>query len=204
MPNLQRDRESEEEIVRIAVYCRVSTEDQKSDLQLDAIRQYSQARSFFIHKEYVDFISGATSKRPALDEMLADARRRKFDALIVWKIDRLGRSVPHLLNVLAELQSVGVAFVSLQEAIDTSTPAGRMVFTFLGAVAEFERAIISERVRAGMAAAKKRGKHCGRNPISCDPKQVRALRNEGKSLRQIAMTLKTSHQTVANLLASAS
>ena len=138
--------------MKIAIYCRVSTDDQKADLQLDALRQYANARGLQIHREYVDHISGAKTSRPALDELLDDARRRRFDAVAVWKIDRLGRSVAHLLTVLSELHALGVAFVSLQEAIDTGTPAGRMVFTFLGAVAEFERAIIAERVKAGMQA----------------------------------------------------
>ena len=184
-------------IKRIAIYARVSTDDQKADLQLDALRQYAEARGLTIYKEYIDQISGAKTSRPALDEMLADARRRRFDAVCVWKIDRLGRSVAHLLTVLAELQSLDAAFISLQEAIDTGTPAGRMVFTFLGAVAEFERAIIAERVRAGMQAAKKRGKHCGRPKADFDFLLAEKLRSEGISLAEIALSVRTSQATLS-------
>ncbi len=186
--------------MRIAIYCRVSTDDQKADLQLDALRLYAEARGLQVYREYVDHISGAKTSRPALDEMLADARRRKFDAVCVWKIDRLGRSVQHLLGVLSELHALDVAFVSLQEAIDTNTPAGRMVFTFLGAVAEFERAIIGERVKAGMQSAKKRGKHCGRPKARVDLGLVHKLRTEGKSLADIAALVGTSQPTVSRLL----
>ncbi|MFA4971618.1 MAG: recombinase family protein [bacterium] len=188
--------------MKIAIYCRVSTEDQKADLQLDALRQYAKARGLEVHKEYVDHISGAKESRPALDEMLADARRGRIGAVCVWKIDRLGRSVSHLLKVLSELQALGVAFVSLQEAIDTATPAGRMVFTFLGAVAEFERAIIAERVKAGMKAAKSRGKHCGRPKASLDLSLARQLRSEGKSLRQVAALAGVSTATLSRALAA--
>lgn len=187
-------------IKRIAIYARVSTDDQKADLQLDALRQYAEARGFTIYREYVDQISGTKTSRPALDEMLADARRRRFDAVCVWKIDWLGRSVAHLLTVLSELQALDVAFVSLQETIDTATPAGRMVFTFLGAVAEFERAIIAERVKAGMKAAKTRGKHCGRPIIHIDRSYAKKLRLEGKSLGDIAKILGTSKSTISRLL----
>lgn len=189
--------------MKIAIYCRVSTDDQKADLQLDALRQYASARGLHVHKEYVDHISGAKISRPALDELLADARRRRFDAVAVWKIDRLGRSVAHLLTILTELQTLGVAFISLQEAIDTGTPAGKMVFTFLGAVAEFERAIIGERVKAGMQAAKRRGKHCGRPKTDVDLALARQMRSEGKSLRDVATCVGISHATLSRLLAAA-
>jgi DNA invertase Pin-like site-specific DNA recombinase len=186
--------------MRLAIYARVSTDDQKADLQLDALRDYAKARKLNITKEYVDTISGAKNTRPALSSLLADARRRKFDAVAVWKIDRLGRSVVHLLEVLNELQVLGIDFISQQEAMDTSTPAGKMVFTFLGAVSEFERSIIRERVRAGMAAAKKRGKHCGRPAKRIDRERAQTLRASGHSLRNIAKAMKVSHQTVANAL----
>lgn len=186
--------------IRLALYARVSTNDQKADLQLDALRQYGQARGLEVHREYVDHESGAKESRPALNEMLADARRGRFDAVAVWKIDRLGRSVAHLLTVLSELQALEVAFVSLQEAIDTGTPAGRMVFTFLGAVAEFERAIIAERVKAGMRAAKARGRHCGRPRASVDVQLASKLRSEGRSLAQVAASVGTSQATLSRLL----
>lgn len=190
--------------MKIACYCRCSTEDQKTDLQLDAIRQYAQARGLLIHREYIDFISGGAAKRPALDEMMADARRRRFDAVACWKIDRMGRSVVHLLSLLTELQGLGIAFISLQEAIDTTTPSGRMVFTFLAAIGEFERAIISERVRAGMQAARRRGKHLGRKSLGLDAERVKALKARGMSLRSIGAEMGVSYQSVANSLKFAS
>ena len=186
--------------MKIAIYARVSSDDQKTDLQLDAIRSYSENRELSVFKEYVDRISGAKADRPALNELLADARRKRFDVVVVWKIDRLGRSVPHLLSVLTELQALGIGFVSLQEALDTKTPAGRMVFTFLEAVAEFERAIIAERVKAGMSAAKKRGKHCGRPQMCINEIEIQSMKEQGMSLRKIAKSLGVSHQTIANQL----
>lgn len=186
--------------MKIAIYVRVSTDDQKADLQLDALRQYTKTRGLAVYREYVDQISGAKTSRPALDEMLADARRKRFGAVAVWKIDRLGRSVQHLLSILEELKSTDTQFISLQEAIDTSTPAGRMVFTFLGAVAEFERSIISERLRAGMAAAKRRGKHCGRPQTLLDESAILTMRSQGESLRAIASKFDVSAQTIANVV----
>lgn len=185
---------------RVALYARVSTDDQKADLQLDALRQYAASRGFEVAGEYVDTISGAKESRPALNSLIEDARRGRFQSLVVWKIDRLGRSVAHLLTVLSELQTLGVAFVSLQEAIDTATPAGKMVFTFLGAVAEFERAIIAERVKAGMKAAKKRGKHCGRPKAALDIDLARQMRSEGKPLRVVAASAGVSEATMSRML----
>lgn len=181
--------------MRIAIYCRVSTDDQKADLQLDALRQYAETRGVIIYREYIDHISGAKVSRPALDEMIEDARRRRFDAVCVWKIDRLGRSVAHLLTILSELQALDVAFVSLQEAIDTGTPAGKMVFTFLGAVAEFERAIIAERVKAGLQAARRRGKKLGRPGQSVDIKGLRKLLSAGVTIHAAAKQLRIPNTT---------
>lgn len=186
--------------MKITIYARVSTSDQKADLQFDQLRSYASAKGHEIVKEYQDVMSGSKDQRPALNEMLADARRGKFQALVVWKIDRLGRSTQHLLTVLSELQSLKIDFVSLQEAIDTSTPAGKMVFTFLGAVAEFERSIIRERVKAGMDAAKRRGKHCGRPHLTVKAEDIYYLKNHGFSLRKIAQNVGCSHQTVLNIL----
>lgn len=185
---------------RISIYCRVSTDDQKADLQLDALRQYAKMRGLTVHQEYVDQTSGAKTSRPALDQMLANARRGRFSAVAVWKIDRLGRSIVHLLDVLTELHALGVAFISLQEAIDTTTPAGRMVFTFLGAVAEFERAIIAERVKAGIRAAQARGKRVGRPNAQFDVERAMQLKSEGAGLRKIAATLGVSKSTASRYL----
>jgi len=148
--------------MRAAVYARVSTLDQEPENQLQELRRYVQARGWTA-QEYVDRgISGAKDRRPALDELVRDATRRRFDVLVCWRLDRLGRNLRHLILLLDELQAIGVAFVSLAEGIDATTPAGRLQLHVLGAIAEFERARIAERVRAGLARAKARGQRLGR------------------------------------------
>jgi DNA invertase Pin-like site-specific DNA recombinase len=145
-----------------AVYARVSTFDQEPENQLAELRRYAQARSWAI-EEYVDRgVSGAKDRRPALDRLVADARRRRFDVVVVWRLDRLGRNLRHLITLLEELQSLGVAFVSLAEGIDATTPAGRLQMHVLGAIAEFERERIRERVLAGLRRAKANGQRLGR------------------------------------------
>ncbi len=144
--------------LRAAVYARVSTFDQEPENQLADLRRYVEARNWTA-REYVDKgISGAKDKRPALDALVRDAKRRKLDVLVCWRLDRLGRNLRHLILLLDELQALGVAFVSLQEGIDATTPAGRLQLHILGAIAEFERARIAERVTAGLARAKKQGR----------------------------------------------
>lgn len=150
--------------MRAAIYARVSTTDQTAENQLLELRRYSEARGWTT-TEYVDTgVSGAKDRRPALDQVLADARRRRFDVLVCWRLDRLGRNLKHLITLLDELHALGIAFVSLNEGIDATTPAGRLQMHLLGAIAEFERARIVERVRAGMARARKDGKRLGRRP----------------------------------------
>ena len=147
---------------RAAVYARVSTLDQEPENQLQELRRYVQARGWRA-TEYIDKgVSGAKDSRPALDRLVVDARRRKFDTLIVWRLDRLGRNLKHLITLLEELHAMGVAFVSLREGIDTTTPAGKLQMHILGAIAEFERARIAERVKAGLARAKANGRRLGR------------------------------------------
>ena len=142
---------------RIALYARCSTAEQSVDLQVDGLRDYAKARGFEIIGEYLDQgVSGARAKRPALDRLLDDARRRQFDAVLVWKLDRLGRSLHHLLTILGEFDELGVRFVSLDDAIDTSTAAGRLFMQMRGAFAEYELAQVRERTRAGVAAARRR------------------------------------------------
>jgi DNA invertase Pin-like site-specific DNA recombinase len=144
------------------IYARVSTFDQEPENQLQELRRYVQARGWQA-VEYVDKgVSGAKDKRPALDRLVADARRRQFDALVVWRLDRLGRHLRHLVTLLEELQSLGVAFVSLGEGIDCTTPAGKLQLHVLGALAEFERARIAERVKAGLARVRSTGRRLGR------------------------------------------
>ena len=148
---------------RTAVYARVSTVDQEPENQLAELRRYVQARSWPAAVEYVDRgVSGSTDSRPALNRLVTDARRRRFDVLVVWRLDRLGRSLKHLITLLDDLQALGVAFVSLAEGIDATTPAGKLQMHILGAISEFERARIAERVKAGLAQARRRGKRLGR------------------------------------------
>src|SRR3954470_5942148 len=147
-----------------AIYARVSTFDQQPENQLTELRRYAAARGW-TPTEYVDRgVSGAKDRRPALDQLLADARRRKVDVVVCWKLDRLGRNLRHLIILLEELQALGIAFVSLNEGIDATTPAGKLQMHILGAIAEFERGRIQERVRAGLARAKAQGKKLGRRP----------------------------------------
>jgi len=181
---------------RTAIYTRVSTADQSCAGQEHELKDYIENRRWKLEQVYSDRISGVKSSRPALDQMLADAKKRKFDRLLVWRIDRLGRSVSHLLDVLETLRALGIEFISLSEAIDTSTPTGKMTFTILGAVAELERSITVERVRMGLDNARRKGVRLGRPAIKYLDKseisQIRAERLKGATLRQIAKSHGTS------------
>jgi DNA invertase Pin-like site-specific DNA recombinase len=145
---------------RVAVYARVSTlKDQDPEMQLRELRQYADRRSWTVLSEYVDRgVSGSRDSRPQLNRLMAAAHKREFDAVVVWKIDRFGRSLKHLVNALADLAAYGVAFVSLRDNLDLSTPSRRLMFNIIGSMAEFERDLISERVRSGMAHAKVKGR----------------------------------------------
>jgi DNA invertase Pin-like site-specific DNA recombinase len=183
--------------LRAALYARVSTNDrQDPDLQLRELRDHAGVRGWKVIDEYVDKgHSGAKDSRPALNRLMADARRRKFDVIAVWKLDRFGRSLRHLVNALADLESLRVTFVSLRDGFDLTTPTGKLTFQLVGAMAEFERNIIVERVRAGMANAKRKGKRIGRprrHAIEVDMRSVRARRAAGESLRSIARDLGVS------------
>jgi DNA invertase Pin-like site-specific DNA recombinase len=159
--------------MKAAIYARVSTTEQNCDNQLLEIRRYVEARGWTIQAEYVDHgVSGAKDRRPALDALVSDAKRRKFDVLICWRLDRLGRNLRHLILLLDELSALGVAFVSLHEGIDATTPAGRLQLHILGAIAEFERARIQERVRAGLARARSQGVRLGRPRRRIDPERL--------------------------------
>jgi DNA invertase Pin-like site-specific DNA recombinase len=150
---------------RVALYARVSTlQAQDPAMQLTELREYAARRGWKVVEEYVDRMSGVRESRPALNRMMHDARRRKFDVIVVWKIDRFGRSLKHLVNALAELEALGLDFVSLRDNLDLGTPAGRLMFQIIGAMAEFERSLIQERVRAGLRNAKQKGKRLGRPP----------------------------------------
>src|SRR5215472_62970 len=186
-------------ILRVALYGRVSTIDKGQDvnLQLNELREYSERRGWTIAGEYLDNgISGAKESRPELNRLLADAKRRKFDAIAVWKLDRFGRSLKHLVMTLADLESLGIAFVSLRDSFDLSTPSGRLLFQLVGAMAEFERALIQERVKAGLRNAKAKGHRLGRPRIAIQREQIESLRQEGPSWEAIAKELGAGVGTV--------
>lgn len=177
--------------VKVALYARVSTMNgQHPEMQLSELREYGARRGWQIIAEYVDEgVSGARERRPQLDRLMADAHRRKFDLIAVWKIDRFGRSLKHLVNALADLDSLGVAFVSLRDNIDLSTPSGRLMFQIIGAMAEFERSLIQERVRAGLRNAQARGVRLGRPRTVVDAAEIVRLRSSGASWREISERL---------------
>jgi DNA invertase Pin-like site-specific DNA recombinase len=180
--------------MRAAIYARVSTLDQEPENQLEELRRYVTARGWTA-VEYVDKgVSGAKDKRPALDELVRDAKRRRFDVLVCWRLDRLGRNLRHLILLLDELQAVGVAFVSLAEGIDATTPAGRLQLHVLGAIAEFERARIAERVRAGLQRARAQGKRLGRPHTTLPLERLHEV--AGSSAAQAAATLGVSRSTL--------
>jgi DNA invertase Pin-like site-specific DNA recombinase len=175
--------------MRIVLYVRISTAEQNASLQKGELRAYCERRNLAVVAEYQDTMSGAKDSRPALQRLLSDARARKFDAVAVWKIDRFGRSLRHLVNTLADLEALGIAFISLRDSLDFTTPSGKLQFHVLAAVAEFERSLISERERAGMKAAAKRGRRSGRPRTSVNPDRIRELRSPGASWTQIAENL---------------
>jgi DNA invertase Pin-like site-specific DNA recombinase len=185
---------------RAALYMRVSTLDQHPETQLLDLRQMAAQRGYEIVTEYTDRISGTKAKRPGLDEMMRDARRGKFDVVLVWASDRIARSVKHYLDVLDELNHLGIEFVSFRENIDTGGPLGRAVVIIIGAIAELERNLIIERVRAGMRRAKLEGRHIGRKPLDLDRPAILRDRRHGQSLGQIAEAHRISRTTVCRVL----
>ena len=190
--------------LRVAIYARVSTSNNGQDpsLQTRELKEYCERRGWRLAGEYVDIeISGTKEKRPELDRLMVDAHRRRFDAVVVWKFDRFARSVSHLLRALETFRALGMEFVSFSEQLDTSTPAGKLVFTVLGAVAELERSLIVERVRAGMRNARAKGKVIGRPAKTYLDQDARrsiweAHNRGGVSLRQLATQFSTSLATV--------
>jgi len=188
---------------RVALYARVSTADQSTDSQLLDLRRYVRERGWDSFKEYVDEgISGTKDSRPALNELMNDAKKRRFDVVLVWRFDRFARSTKHLILALEEFKNLGIDFVSYQENIDTSSPLGSAIFTIISAVAQLERDIIAERVKAGLRRAKENGKKLGRPESEVDLRELRRLRARGLSLRAIADQVGISHTKVAQLLNS--
>jgi len=175
--------------MKVAIYARVSTanNDQDPTMQTRELREYATRRGWMVAGKYVDVgISGTKEKRPELDRLMADAHRRRFDCVVVWKFDRFARSVSHLLRALETFKAQGIEFVSFSEQMDTSTPAGKMVFTVLGAVAELERSLIVERVKAGLRNARAKGKRLGRPRKILDTKRIATLRAQGVGWKRIA------------------
>jgi DNA invertase Pin-like site-specific DNA recombinase len=192
-------------ITRVAIYARVSTVNHGQDVSMQTreLQQFAGARGWRVAGEYVDAgVSGAKDSRPELNRLMADAHKRRFDVVCVWRFDRFARSVSHLLRALETFKALGIDFVSYSEQMDTSTPAGKMVFTVLGAVAELERSLIVERVRAGLRNARAKGKRLGRPRVSVDANRIACLRELGRSIREIAEELGYSrslvHKTLAN------
>ena len=185
--------------MKTAIYARVSTGsgNQSPEMQIRELRDYCKRRGWKITREYIDEgVSGAKESRPQLNKLLADAHLRRFDAVVCWRFDRFARSVSHLLRALETFKALGIEFVSLSEQVDTSTPAGKLVFTVLGAVAELERSLIAERVRAGLRNARAKGKKLGRPSAEVSVSTICQLLAEGRSMEQVGATLGVSAATV--------
>src|SRR5690242_869266 len=182
---------------RVAVYARVSTNSgQNPEMQLQEVRQYCTRREMTIVREYVDKgISGAKERRPALDQLLVDCQRRAVDCVVVYRYDRFARSLRQLVNALEEFRSLGIDFISLHEGVDTSTPNGRLVFGIFATIAEFERELIRDRVRSGLASARAKGKRLGRPPADVNSSQISRLHDSGASWRTVAQQLGISVRT---------
>jgi DNA invertase Pin-like site-specific DNA recombinase len=185
---------------RAAFYLRVSTVDQHPETQLLDLRQMAAQRGYEVVAEFTDRISGTKARRPALDQMMADARRGRFEVILVWACDRIARSTRHLLEALDELNRIGVEFVSFRENIDTGGPLGRAIVVIIGAIAELERSLIVERVRAGMRRARLDGQRIGRTPLILDSAAIQQDRHRGQSIRQIAKGHSVSTATIQRVL----
>jgi len=196
--------------MKAGIYCRVSTSEQSVDMQRADLHRYCEQRGLEIHREYCDEgVSGTKDRRPALDALMADARKRLFDVVLVWRFDRFARSTKHLISALDEFRHLGIEFISYQENIDTGSPLGKAIFTIVSAIAELERNIIVERIKGGLRRAKDQGKRLGRRPIT-DLEvlgTIQRMRAQGESVRAISKALKLSksfvHKTCQNLASQA-
>jgi DNA invertase Pin-like site-specific DNA recombinase len=194
--------------MRTALYARVSTLNNGQDvsMQVREFEEFCASRKWTVADRYIDNgISGSKDSRPEMNRLMADAKRRKFDAVVVYRFDRFARSTRHLVNALAEFNALGIQFISMHEGIDTSTPNGRLVFGVFASIAEFERDLIRERVRSGIANRKAKGLRTGRKPVKIDADKLRRLQAEGQTIRQIAEATGHSrslvHKTLKTLAA---
>lgn len=181
--------------MKVAIYTRVSTGEQSTAMQTDELKSYCARRNWTIFREYSDTASGSKECREGLNQLMADARKRRFDAVLVFRYDRFARSLRQLVNALAEFDALGIHFVSLHEGTDTSTPNGRLVFGIFASIAEFERQLIIARTKSGMQAARNRGKHIGRPRVEVNAAQIRSLRAQGVSWESIAAQTGISRAT---------
>jgi DNA invertase Pin-like site-specific DNA recombinase len=189
--------------MRAAIYMRVSTLDQNPTTQLLDLQHLASQRGFEVVKTFTDHgVSGTKSRRPGLDEMLRDARRHQFDLVLVWAADRLARSVKHFVDILAELDHLKIGFVSCREQIDTSGPLGKAIMIIVAAIAELERSLIVERVKAGLRRARLEGRRLGRKPLDLDRNAIIGDRAKGMSFRQVAKTHQISTATVRRILSA--
>jgi DNA invertase Pin-like site-specific DNA recombinase len=188
--------------MRVAIYSRVSTFDQSVEMQLMDLRRYCEQRGFDIYKEYCDEgISGTKDRRPALDELMADARKRRFGAVLCWRFDRFARSTKHLITALEEFCHLGIDFISYQENIDTSSPLGKAIFTIVSAIAELERNIIVERVKSGLRRARENGKRLGRpNRLDLNVEELKKMRDQGLSFKKIGEKVNACPATIFQIL----
>ena len=187
-------------MIPAAIYLRVSTLDQHPETQLLDLQQMAGQRGYQVVEQYTDRISGAKARRPGLDALMRDARRGRFKVVLVWACDRIARSTKHFLEVLDELNRLNIEFVSFREQIDTGGPLGRAVVVIIGVVAELERNLIIERVRAGMRRAKLEGQHIGRKPLELDRAAILRDRQSGQSLAQLSKRHRASRTTIHRLL----
>jgi DNA invertase Pin-like site-specific DNA recombinase len=191
---------------RVALYARVSTlnHGQDPEVQLGELREFCKRRGFEIANEYVDTgISGSRERRPALDKLITACRKRLVDGVVVYRYDRFARSLRQLVNALEEFRSLGIDFISIHEGVDTSTPNGRLVFGIFASIAEFERELIRDRVRSGLAAAKAKGKRIGRPRVAVDVLRITSLRRQGRSWAEITRATGISKGTAQRSLAPA-
>ncbi len=187
---------------KVAIYARISTNLERQDLdtQLIPLKTYAEQRGWDIYQIYTDETSGSKESRPSLNKLMKDAHKRKFQSVLVWRFDRFSRSTRQLINSLETFRTLGINFVSYQESIDTSTPAGQMMFTMISAFAQFERSIIQERVKAGLVKAKAKGKRLGRPKTKVNRAKIVSLRKEGWSIRKIANELGVSKSLVGKMV----